>query len=224
MGSLPKAGFLLRIARNKRSFSSHLHYQLKAARKIIPPEQWDDLLRDVGLGQYSKEEDWPPLVDQFTIPPEAFALLARAVMFSNPGQPLQQVYDWANQVEADTLQKAALIFLMQQIPKIIGADRTMRTLLNVLMGEVDSRRGEKLTEWKRLQDGSFIFVFYSNIFAYSIMGAEQSQCVMWQSSFDLILKLVKQQQHWHIREVECSAQTHSGHCVFMISPRVPQLP
>ncbi|GCE23042.1 hypothetical protein [Dictyobacter kobayashii] len=216
--SLPKIGFRPRVARSKRSFSSHLHYQLKAAKHVIPPDQWD-VLTDVGLAQFCQEDQWPSAVDQFTIPPEYFSLLTRAVMFSRPEQPLQQVHHWADQVEADTLHKALLIFLMQQIPKIIGADRTMRTLLGVLTNEIDSRRGEKLTEWKRLEDGSFIFVFYSNIFVYSQMGSERPLCTMWQSSFDLILRLTKQQQQWNIREVECSSQTHTGHCVFLISPR-----
>ncbi|GHO86373.1 hypothetical protein [Dictyobacter formicarum] len=216
---LPKLGFKIRVARSKRSFSSHLHLELKAAKQVIPPEQWNYLLTDVGLAQFCKEEQWPPAVDQSTIPPQYFALLMRAVMFSAPMQPLQQVYRWAGQVEADTLQKAIFLFLMQQIPKVIGADRTMRTLLTILTNEIDNRRGEKLTEWKRFGNGSFIFVFYSNIFVYSVMGAEQPLCMPWQYSFDLMLRLVKQEQQWDIREVECSAQTHTGHCVFLISPR-----
>lgn len=216
--SLPRLGFSPRVARSKRSFSSHLHLELKAAKRVIPPDQWNYLLTDVGLAQFCKEEQWPPVVDQFTIPPQYFALLMRAVMFSAPMQPLQQVYRWAGLVEADTLQKAIFLFLMQQIPKVIGADRTMRTLLTILTNELDSRRGEKLTEWKRLDNGSFIFVIYSNIFVYSVMGAEQPLCMPWQYSFDLMLRLVKQEQQWNIREVECSAQTHTGHCVFLISP------
>ncbi|GER91207.1 hypothetical protein KDW_53690 [Dictyobacter vulcani] len=218
MDTLPKYGFQPRVTRTKRSFSSHLYYQLKAARLVIPAEQWDNLLRDVGLAQYIREENWPPAVDQFTIPPEYFSLLMRAVMYSNPRNPIQQIYHWANQVEADALQKAVLIFFMQQIPKVIGPDLTMRALLNIMTNEIDSRRGEKLTEWKRLQDGSFIFAFYSNIFAYSVIGATQPLCGTWQSSFDLILRLTKQEQQWYIREVECSSQTHTGHCVFQITP------
>jgi hypothetical protein len=42
---------------------------------------------------------------------------------------------------------------------------------------------------------------------------------MWQATFDLMLRLAKQQQHWDVREVECSAQTHTGHCVFQLSPK-----
>ncbi|WP_126601337.1 hypothetical protein [Dictyobacter aurantiacus] len=217
--SLPKLGFKPRVAHSKRSFSSHLRLELKAARQVIPADQWNTLLTDVGLAQFCKEEQWPPEIDQCTIPPHYFSLLMRAVMFSAPLQPLQQAYRWAGQVEADTLQKAIFLFLMQQIPKVIGADRTMRTLLTILANEVDSRRGEKLTEWKRLDNGSFMCVFYSNIFAYSVMGAEHPLCMPWQYSFDLMLRLVKQEKQWEIREVECSAQTHTGHCVFLISPR-----
>ncbi|GCE31614.1 hypothetical protein KDA_70980 [Dictyobacter alpinus] len=218
MNTLPTYGFQPRVTRTKRSFSSHMYYQLKAAKQVIPAEQWDNLLRDVGLGQFSREENWPSAVDQFTIPPEYFSLLMHAVMYSNPRHPIQQIAHWADQVEADALQKAVLIFIMQQIPKIIGPDLTMRALLNILTNEVDSRRGEKLTEWKRLSDGSFIFVFYSNIFAYGTIGANQPLCGTWQSSFDLMLRLTKQQQQWDIREIECSSQTHTGHCVFKITP------
>jgi hypothetical protein len=216
--TLPKMDFHPRVTRNKLSMSSHFHYQLKAAKQCIPPTQWDALLTDVGLAKFCKEENWPPLIDEFTIPPEYFSLLTRAVMFSNLQQPLQQVYHWSTQVEADTALKATLIFVMQQIPKVIGVDRTMRTLLNALMGEIDSRRGEKLTEWKRMKDGSFFFVFYSNVFVYGMLGKEQNTCLTWQYSFDLMLKLANQQQHWKIQEVECSNQTHTGHCVFQISP------
>lgn len=217
--TLPKLGFSPRVTRNKRSFSSHLHLQLKAAKKVIPPEQWENVMTDVGLAQFVKEESWPPLIDQFSVPPEQFSLLTHAVMFANAQQPLQQLRLWADQVEADAYQKAALIFIMQQIPKVIGSDLTMRALLNVLTTEVDSRRGEKLTEWKRLEDGSFFFVFYSNIFAYGKMGFEHPLCYMWQATFDLMLRLSKQQQQWSIREIECSAQSHTGHCIFQISPK-----
>ena len=218
MNTLPAYGFQPRVARTKRSFSSHLYDELKAARKVIPAEQWDMLLCDVGLAQFCREEHWPPAVDQGSIPPEYFSLLMRAVMFSNPRDPLQQVYRWADQVEADTLQKAIFLFIMQQVPKLIGADLTMRAVLNILVNEVDSRRGEKLTEWKRLPDGTFIVVFYSNIFAYGAIGATQPLCAIWQSSFDLVLRLTKQVHHWTIREIECSSQTHTGHCVFQITP------
>ncbi|BCL80129.1 hypothetical protein ccbrp13_25940 [Ktedonobacteria bacterium brp13] len=64
------------------------------------------------------------------------------------------------------------------------------------------------------------FVFYSNIFTYGLLvDSEQPLCTTWQSAFDLILKLAKLQSHWEAREIECSSQTHTGHCVFQISPK-----
>ncbi|GCE22984.1 V4R domain-containing protein [Dictyobacter kobayashii] len=216
---LSRLGLLPRVTQKKLSIASHFHDQLKAARRIILDSQWDNLMTDVGLAQFRKEENWPAATEQYIIPPEYTTCLNRAVMFSNPEQPAQQAYTWANQVDADILQRVALIFLLQQAPKVIGKDLTMRTMLNAFVNEINSVRGEKLADWKRLEDGSFIFVFYSNLFAYGFMGAEQPTCYVWQASFDKMLELGKQQKYWHVREIECSSQSHTGHCAFLFTPR-----
>ncbi|GCE24945.1 hypothetical protein KDA_04290 [Dictyobacter alpinus] len=216
--ALPKIGLTPHVTRTKRSMASHFHHQLKAARQVIGYDQWDNLISDVGLAQFRKEEHWPPLTNQYCIPPEYTTCLNRAVLFSNPEQPARQAYKWAGRVDSDILQKVALIFLMQQAPKIIGQDWNMRTLLTAFMNEANTTRGEKLTEWKRLDNGSFVFVFYSNMFAYGFMGASGPSCYVWQASFDKMLELGKIQNHWQVREIECSCQTHTGHCVFLFTP------
>jgi len=220
MEALPRLGFTPRVTRNKHSYASHYYGELKAAKKVIAPEQWDILLSDVGLAQYCKEENWPANTDELMVSPEDFALLTRAVMFSNPQQPLQHARNWADMVDDEMARKAFLLFMVQQMPKIIGEDRTIRALLNLLISEINKRRGEELAEWKRMKDGSFIFVFYSNLFTYGLLvDSKQPLCIMWESDFDFILKQTKLQSHWEMREIECSSQTHTGHCVFQVSPK-----
>lgn len=219
LDTLPKFGLAPRVARKKLSTAFPFHQQLKAARIVIPPEQWDMLLIDVGLTQFRKEENWPSLSDQHSVPPEYITLLSRAVMFSQPNVPAQQAYYWAGKVESDVLQKTMLTYMLQQAPKVIGQDRTMRTMLNTFANETNAIRGEKLADWKRLDDGSFAFVFYSNLFAYGFMGGGQPSCYVWQAAFDKMLELGKLQNNWQVREVECSTQSHTGHCLFHFRPR-----
>ena len=216
---LPKFGLIPHVTRIKRSIAKQFHNQLKAARLVIGFEKWENLLTDVGLAQFRKEENWPPMTDQYCIPPEYTTCLNRAVLFSHPDQPAKQAYKWAKWVDADVLQRVALIFLLQQAPKIIGQDWNMRTLLTAFTNETNTTRGEKLAEWKRLDNGSFVCVFYSNLFAYGFMGAAGPSCYIWQASFDKMLELGKIQRHWQVREIECSCQTHTGHCVFLFTPR-----
>ncbi|GCF08369.1 V4R domain-containing protein [Dictyobacter arantiisoli] len=215
---LPEMGLFPRVAKTKRSASSHFRFQLKAAKQVIPTEQWELLLTDVGLAQYCKERNWPSSADEYIIPPEYTTCLNRAVMFSQPAEPIQQVYKWAKLVDAAILQKPAFIFMLQQIPKVLGQDRTMREVLKTFTNELHEERREDLADWKRLEDESFLFVFYSNLFIYGFMGANQPSCYVWLATFERILEITKMQKRWQIRELECSGQTYTGHCVFQLTP------
>jgi hypothetical protein len=214
--TLPKLGFNIHVAHRNRSSATHFLQRLNAAKKIIPADKLGTLLTDVGLAQFCKEENWPAKTDQYTTPPEYLSCLTRAVLFSNPVQPIKQVYDWVKVVEAEVLQKASLLFLYQQTLKFLGQDRGMRILLNAYANEVNETMGEDLFEYKRLDDGSFIVVFYSNAFAYGLMGATQSSCYVWMIGFMKGLEMGKLEKRWRVREIECSGVTHTGHCVFQL--------
>jgi hypothetical protein len=217
LNSLVKRGFKPRVAHSNRSSSLHFWEQLTAAKKIIPAEMWETLLTDVGLAQFCKEENRPAKSDQRTIPPEYFSCLTRAVFFSNPAQPAKQAHDWAMLVDEEFTQKASLIFVYQQVSKLLGQDRTLRIMLNTFVSEINLIRGEDLFEYKRLDDGSFVAAIYSNMFIYGIMGATQPACYIWLAAFEKGLELLNLQTRWKVRELECSGVTHTGHCVFQLA-------
>ncbi|GCE11434.1 V4R domain-containing protein [Tengunoibacter tsumagoiensis] len=216
LDKLPEWGLAPRIARKRRSSSQHFQQQLKAARRTLSAEQWELLLPDVGLAQFRTDESL--IAEKFTIPPEYTTCLCRAVMFADPIQPVEQINKWIENIDAEILQRATLIFLMQRVPKMIGQDLTLRTLLTTLANEINALRDEKMVEWKRLEDGSFVVVFYSTLFSYGLMGASGPSCFVWQTTFEKVLELGKVRQHWQVQEIECSAQTHTGHCVFHLKP------
>lgn len=217
LNSLPQLGLNPRVAHSNRSSSLYFWQQLNGAKKIVPAEKWVTLLTDVGLAQFCKEENWPAKTDQHTIPPEYLTCLNRAVLFSNPAQPAKQVYNWAMLVSGEALRKPSLIFAFQQVARFLGQDRTLRMMLNSCMSEINEMRGEDLFEYKGLDDGSFVIVLYSNLFAYGLMGATMPSCYIWQAAFDKGLEMAKMQKLWKVREIECSGMTHTGHCVFQLT-------
>jgi hypothetical protein len=220
LNSLPKIGLNPRVTHLNRCTALHFWEEINAAKKVIPPAQWELLLTDVGLAQFCQEEQWPDKNGQQTITADHFALLMRAILFSHPTQPAKRAYDWAMLVDAEILEKPALVFLFHQVSKFIGQDRVVRIILSETAKATNEIRGEDLAEYKRLDDGSYVFVAYSNMFMYGFMGATQPSCYMWIASFNKGLEMNNLHKRWKVREIECSGVSHTGHCVFHFTPTV----
>ena len=215
---LPKIGLKPHVTHLGRSNGLHFWEQMSAAKRIIPSAQWDAILTDVGLAQFRQEEKWLQKTEQHIVPIEYYSLLTRAVLLSNPMQPAKQEYDWAMLVDAEVLQKPALIFVVQQASRFLGQDRMIRMLLDEIVKQTNIVRGENLLDYKRLQDGSYIMVVYSNMFTYGFMGGTQPSCSVWIAALHKGLEISRLQKRWKVREIECSTVSHTGHCVFHLTP------
>ena len=220
LNSLPKLGLNPHVTHLNRCTAQHFWEQISAAKKIILPAQWGLLLTDVGLAQFCQEEQWPDKNGQQTVPAEYLALLMRAVLFSHPTQPAKQAYDWSMIVSGEMVQQPVFVFLFQQISKFMGQDRVVRIILSEMAKGINEIRGEDLTDYKRLDDGSYMFVVYSNMFMYGFSGATQPSCYILIAAFNRGLEMNKLNKRWKVREIECSGVSHTGHCVFHLSPDV----
>jgi V4R domain len=219
LNSLPKLGLHPRVTHLNRSTGQHFWEQISAAKRIIPANQWETLLTDVGLAQFCQEEHWPDKNEQqHTVPSEYFSLLTRAVLLSNPAQPAKQVYDWTMLVGAEVLKKPVLISIIQQASKFLGQERIIRILFNEILRQSRIARGEDLAGYKRLDDGSYLLAVYSNIHIYGFMGAARPSCYVWIAAINKGLEVSNLQKRWKVREIECSGVSHTGHCVFHLTP------
>ena len=218
LNSLPKLGLNPHVTRLNRCSTSQFCDQMSAAKKIIPASQWDLLLTDVGLTQFCQEEKWPDKTGLLTVPAEYLSLLTRAVLFSNPAQPAKQAYDWAMLLDTAMLQKPSKVFLIQQMTKFLGHERMIRLMLSEIIKDSKAIRGEDLMAYKRLDDGSYIFVAYSNMFIYGFIGAQRPSCSIWLAALNKGLEVSRLNKRWKVSEIECSGVSHTGHCVFHITP------
>jgi hypothetical protein len=83
-------------------------------------------------------------------------------------------------------------------------------------------RGEELHFWKPRGDGSYWLVHYSNLYAHGRTRRAEPSCYVWLASIEATFQLAQVESVYEVSEVECSCQTLTGHCVFLIAPRLAQ--
>ncbi|MDQ2905150.1 MAG: hypothetical protein ABI456_23830 [Ktedonobacteraceae bacterium] len=216
---LPAHGMQPRISQHLRSRNSHFRQILTAAYEIIGDAPWQSLMTDVGLARYRQVEYWPADNDERSIPAEYLSYLNQAVTFSKPADPVSQLRRWSDYATALSLQKRTPSALTQQVLKLLPMDRTLSAVLNAFTREMNDIRGEELHLWRRQPDGSYWLVHYSNLYAYGRTSATRPACHVWEASLASTFRLVGLDARLDVREVECSCQTLTGHCLFVITPR-----
>ncbi|MDQ2714772.1 MAG: hypothetical protein M3Z08_07695 [Chloroflexota bacterium] len=216
---LPAHGIQPRISQYLRSRNSHLRQILKAAYEIIGDEQWKSIITDVGLAYYRQVNNWPADNDDRAIPAEYLSYLNQAVAFSKPDDPVRQLRLWSDYATALSLQKRTPSALTQQILKLLPRDRAISAVLNAFTREMNEIRGEELHLWRRQPDGSYWLVHYSNLYVYGRTSATRPACHVWEASLASTFRLVGLDTILQVREAECSCQTLTGHCLFVITPR-----
>ncbi|MBA2682306.1 MAG: hypothetical protein H0U76_28425 [Ktedonobacteraceae bacterium] len=216
---LPAHEIQPRISRRLHSRNSHFRQILKAAHELIGDEQWQSIITDVGLAHYCQVDNWPADNDERAISAEYLSYLNQAVAFSKPGDPASQLRLWGDYATALSLQKRTPSALTQQVLKLLPMDRTISAVLNAFTQEMNEIRGEELHLWRRQPDGSYWLVHYSNLYAYGRTSATQPACHVWEASLARTFRLVGLDAMLEVRESECSCQTLTGHCLFVITPR-----
>ncbi len=96
----------------------------------------------------------------------------------------------------------------------------MELVLNSFIRQMNEIRGEELHICEQQDDGIYYLVHYSNLYAYGrIALSQQPACHVWLASLQATLRLVGLDTIWEVIEQECSCQTLTGHCVFVIRPK-----
>lgn len=216
---LPPQGFPPRVSRRLRSRNSHMRQILSAALELIGTQRWEALMTDVGLAQYRKLSGWPPEDDELAIPPEYPSLLNQAVTFAFPEDPVAHLRRWSDIGTQASLARHRSNALVQQALKLLSQDQVMGLVLKAFTNEMNEVRDEDLHVWAQRPDGTFCVVHYSNLYAYGRTPQPRPACHIWLASLEATLRLVNLDTSWEVVEIECSCQTLTGHCVFLIRPR-----
>ena len=213
---LPAYGIQPRVARKLLSRNSHFRQMLQAAYDLMSIEQWEMLISDVGLAQYRRQTDWPPIDDAYAIPAEYLSCLNQAVAFSQPEHPIEQLRRWGNNATQVSLEENVPIPRMRRMFNFASPAQMIRSTLKAYTQEMDAIRGEPLHDWIALPNGNYWLVHYSNLYAYGRVARQQSQpmCHAWLASIEATLRMVHLDTTWKVVELECSCQTHTGHCLF----------
>lgn len=216
---LPPQGFQPRVSARLRSANTHLRQVMQAAYDLLGEQRWRQLIGDVGLAQYRDIRDWPPDNDDRDIPPEYLSLLHQAVVFSNPSDPVGQLRRWSDLGTKALLGKHRASGLVQQALKLFSTEQLIGLVLKTYVTEMNEIRGEELHICQPRPDGSYCLVHYSNLFAYGRTYQPQPSCSVWLASLEAALRVVGLDTAFEVLEMECSCQTLTGHCVFLIRPR-----
>jgi hypothetical protein len=210
-----------RVAREKHMQASYFRHALKAAYEVIGDAQWGNLLIDVGLPHYSQIRLWPAENDdQRSIPLEYFSCLHQALVFSEPAEQVKQLRHWGELMATQTMQRlsASSSLMAQQVMKLRSPERMLQDTLTAIMDELNEARGEELHFWRRQPDGGYWLTFYSNPYTYGRLLARQPSCHVWVAFLARVIQLLKLDTAWDVKEIECSCQTLTGHCVLALQP------
>lgn len=222
LDALPKIGLEPRIGFHNHGSRQAFLESVRFSRQFIPPEQWENVLTDVGLGEYCQPEDLIDPRDESLVPLEFSTCLIKAIVFANPTNVTQVMSELGEKISQVTMEKKSVLAVYKQIMKllsVVGRDRIMSISLNTVTNEMNLLRGEKLNFWRRQPDGAYIVVMYSNSSSYGLMGSLQPVCVAVVAALRVMLRNALMEDQWEVLEIECSAQSHTGHCVFLIQPR-----
>ncbi len=214
---LPAYGIQPRVAQRLLLRNSHFRQMLQSAYDLMSIEQWEMLISDVGLAQYRRQTDWPPIDDTYAIPAEYLSCLNQAVAFSQPEHPIEQLRRWGNNAtQVSLLEVDAPSPRIRRIFNFASPVQMIRSTLKAYTREIDEIRGEPLHDWIALPNGNYWLVHYSNLYAYGRVAHQQSQpmCHVWLASIEAILRRFQLDTAWKVVELECSCQTQTGHCLF----------
>jgi len=217
---LPMYGLKPRVAQQLLSSNDHARQVIEAAYEVIGAGRWAEAMADVGLAQVALPANWPPENDERAIPAPLFSQLNAAVERSWPANPAEQLRRWSDAGTETSLARHSPSWLAQQVIKHLPHERALSIALNGFTTELNNTRGEELHFWKPRGDGSFWLVHYSNLYAYGRARRPEPTCFVWLASIEATLRLVQVDSVYEVSEVECSCQTLTGHCVFLIEPRL----
>lgn len=222
LDALPELGLEARVGELNHDSRQVFLQSVCFVRQFIPAELWENVLTDVGLSAYCQPEYLIDEHDVSLVPLEYTTCLIKAIVFVNPMNVTQVLSELGEKISYLVMEKKSFRAAYGQLLKFLGAgrrDHVMRLSLNAVTDEMNLQRGEELNFWKRQPDGAYIVVMYSNSIAYGLMGSLQPVCVAVVSALRVILRKMQMEDEWEVSEIECSAQSHTGHCVFLIQPR-----
>jgi len=213
---LPAYGIQPRVAQKLLSRNSHFRQMLQAAYDLMSIDQWEMLISDVGLAQYRRQTDWPPIDDAYAVPAEYLSCLNQAVAFSQPEHPIEQLRRWSSNATQASLEENTSSPMMRRMFNFASPIQMMRGTLKAYTREMDEIRGEPLHDWIALPNGNYWLVHYSNLYTYGRAARQRSQpmCHVWLASIEATLRMVHLDIAWKVVELECSCQTQTGHCLF----------
>lgn len=217
---LPGQGLPARVTKLRRSRNSHFRQVLGTAREIIGASRWDAAIMDVGLGALRDPRNWPADNDERDVYPEYLTLLHQAVAFANIADPAGQLRRWSDLGTQVSLKEHAPSAITQQALKLLPKEQVMNATLKAYTNEMNDVRGETLQEWQHRPDGCYWVVHYSNLYTYGRLRTDRPECHIWLASLDATLRLVHLDEAWEVIEMECSCQTQTGHCLFVVRPRM----
>jgi hypothetical protein len=216
---LPGQGVPGRISTLRRSRNSHFRQALAPAREVIGPDRWEAAIMDVGLGALRDPRHWPEDSDERAIPPEYLTLLHQAVALSSDDIPTARLRRWSDLLTQVSLREHTPSAVTQQALKLLPREQVMNATLKAYTNEMNEVRGEPLHEWVHRPDGCYWIAQYSNLYTYGRLRTERPECHVWLASLEAILRQVHLDETWEAVEMECTCQTQTGHCLFMVRPR-----
>lgn len=216
---LPGQGVPARVSKLCRSRNSHFRQVLGTAREVIGPARWDAAMMDVGLGTLRDPRNWPADNDERAVPAEYLTLLHQAVTFSSADNPTAQLRRWSDLGTQVSLREHTPSAITQQALKLLPKEQVMNATLKAYTNEMNDVRGETLQEWRHRPDGCYWVVHYSNLYMYGRLRTERPECHIWLASLEAMLWLAHLDETWEAMEMECTCQTQTGHCLFVVRPR-----
>lgn len=220
---LPAYGLKPRISQKLLSSNEHARQVIEATYEVIGADRWADAMADVGLARLGQPENWPPENDERAIPAILFSQLNAAVERSWPANPAEQLRRWSDADTEASQARRPPSWMAQQVIKHLPHERALALALNGFTAEMNKTRGEELHFWKPRGDGSYWLVHYCNLYAFGRARRAEPSCFVWLASIEATLKAVQVDSVYEVSEVECSCQTLTGHCVFLIEPRLSHI-
>lgn len=209
-------GIAPRVTHTAHSRNAHFRQVLQAAYDVIGPDRWAWLLHDVGLGAFADSSAWPADDSARNVPAHYLSYLHQAVAFSAPDDPAGQLRRWGALGTRGSLAQKAPSALATGALRLMPGERVMLATLRSYAREMDAIRGEELHVVAQKANGSFLLVNYSNLYAYGRAAGRGPGCCVWLGSLEETLRFVRLDSGWVVHELECSTQTLTGHCVFIV--------
>lgn len=211
---LPEIGLSPRSSRKFQIRNDLIHISFKAAYQIIGPMLWPQLMADIGMPDFQDIHNWPPDNDYFSPSLLQIGCLYQAVALAGPSETqTERVSAWGQLTAEYMLSKTGYSRVFLQTIGRFAREKILLGIIKDYCENLNGSRGEDLNSWTQRPDGSYLLAAYSNIYAYGRLSSQAGGCANLTGAFGYVLAKAGLQDYCEVREIECSTQTLTGHCL-----------